>query len=173
MVDHPRHVFVSYTHDQERAADALVDQLRAKGAAPSSIDESRVGEDWRAQLQDTVANADSFVVLIGKDPSRYDRAEWTAVLEESWADPDKPVVAVLGPEATLPPAFADRQAIVLAESGDVADQVQSLVPEILAAFNKSAEQYPFLDSSVSSSWGERLDAIHSASQVTDDEASED
>src|SRR5947208_13684106 len=150
MADDSRHVFVSYTHDQGQLADALVNRCREAGAAALSIDEGSAGESWRTQLHETVADADSFVVVIGNDPSRLDRAEWTAVLEESWADPDKPVVAILGPDATLPPAFADRQAITLVQGDDFSEQVAHLVPEILAAFKSTAQQSSGLD--VADSW---------------------
>jgi hypothetical protein len=171
MADDSRHIFVSYTHDQGPVADALVNQFRESGAAPSSIDENSAGESWRTQLHETVADADSFVVVIGNDPSRLDRAEWTAVLEESWADPDKPVVAILGPDATLPPAFADRPAITLVQGDDVSEQIAQLLPAILAAFKSTTQPSAGLD--VGSSWDERLDAIQVASQAGDEEAAED
>lgn len=165
MNDQPQHVFVSYTHDQEQVAGALVDQLRVSGASPSTVEDSGPGSDWRAELNGSIADADSFVVVIGNDPSRNDRAEWTAVLEESWADPDKPLVAILTPDATLPAAFADRQAITLDKGENVAEQVAHLVPEIFAAFRVKPDQ----SSSLDPTWGRRLDEIQFASQAIDDE----
>jgi hypothetical protein len=133
----PLRVFVSYTADQRETGQTLIDGLRDAGFNPTGPSDAQTGDDWRKRIEDSVSSADSYVVLIGQEPTRSDRTEWQAIIESNWAGPAKPIVPVLVDDASLPAGFAEWQALRLEpeapSKASVRVELQSAIPKIVDA----------------------------------------
>ncbi|SRR5581483_9708853 len=105
-------VFVSYSQEDEAAARSLKTALAEQGNQVwLAGDELRSGERWADAIHERLHVANVVVLLIGTEPSRAARNEWSLALQESF-NREEPVrlVPVLLPGAE-PPSFVDVQAI--------------------------------------------------------------
>jgi hypothetical protein len=166
-------VFLSYTKDDEQTAGSLADDLRAAGLVPSRIDDVSPDDDWRGYLDRTVAEADSYIVLIGENPTQEDYTEWQAILRSNWADPHKQIVPVLVDDATLPPAFAEWQAIQLrrdaTEDLGTKEQIESALPDLLDVLSHPRPPSAEAEPTIKRDFLERLNAIGDLNQLLRDD----
>ena len=105
-------IVLSCSHGDMPAAESLKAALAGRGNEVwMPWDESRPGERWAEQIRERLHAADVVILLIGKEPDREVRNEWSLVLQETYrrSDPVQ-VVPVLLPGAE-PPSFVDVQAI--------------------------------------------------------------
>lgn len=103
---------MSYSDDDEAAARSLKTALAERGNEVwLAADELRPGERWTDTIRGHLHAANLVILLIGKEPSRAARNEWSLALQESFnrEDPVR-LVPVLLPGAE-PPSFVDVQAI--------------------------------------------------------------
>ena len=112
-------IFLSYSRNDDKAANALREALEAKGLQVFKDDMSlRAGDRWLGRLQTAVGNCDAFVVQVGRDGvQRWIGAEVEVALIRHHQPHDEaerlPIFPILLPGAApenLPPFLALFQA---------------------------------------------------------------
>jgi hypothetical protein len=120
-------VFVSSSQREQGIARELAAKLDHDGVdTVTDADVASPGSDWRLDIEAAVDDADAYVVVIGEEPSRFDRVEWRSVINAHWSEPGKPVVPVVVGNADLPAAFRGFHVVHVASADDAshtADQI--------------------------------------------------
>ena len=96
-------VFISYSKNDQKWAERLNTALVASGFSTWLVTErSALGSSWQQKVEEAVRNTTNIVVLIGPEPSEFQRFEWGAALEAVWNDPTKQLIPLLLRGADLP-----------------------------------------------------------------------
>jgi hypothetical protein len=75
------------------------------------------GGDWQKTLKQALDSFDAgvFVVDAASEQSPWLQREWSAAVEQSWSNPQKPMIPVLVGDVEAPPFLHNRQAIRVTE----------------------------------------------------------
>jgi hypothetical protein len=154
-------IFVSYSHGDMAAAQHLKAALAERGNEVwLAGDELRPGERWAETIHERLHAADVVILLIGNEPSRTARNEWSLALQESWnrEDPIR-LIPLLLPGAE-PPSFVDVQAMRVGEQPGGWEHVA----ELIEAPEQPSFEWTTTDSA-RSELAHRLDLVEEAAAI--------
>src|SRR5215467_14801943 len=91
-------VFLSYSHEDASLATELARALRRKNiGAWSTYDEKiKWGENWRKRIEDDLAKADAFILILGPAVSESSKKpeEWRNILRND-LESTKPLIPIV------------------------------------------------------------------------------
>jgi tetratricopeptide (TPR) repeat protein len=124
-------VFVSHRRDDGATFAKLSAELQAAGieALDAAGAETGTGASPLEVLLEQ-SDATLFLLAPGAESDPWVQREWRDSLDESWDNPDRPMIPLLIGDATPPPFLRDRQAIQITGDADLkraADEVAAIL----------------------------------------------
>ena len=104
--------------------------LREAGVEPvDGAADFAPGEDWQQAIGEKLNASDALVFVIGPESEKnpWLQRQWSASVEESWANPDKPMIPILIGNAELPPFLRNRNAIHVASESELDEAARSVI----------------------------------------------
>lgn len=111
-------IYVSHSHGDEakKVAAALADAILSAGHEPvSSASRVQLGDDYEKSLRQSLKESDAYIFVVDENWAQNRRLqhEWSSAVEQSWEDPDKPMIPFLIGNVDTPPFLRERQSISL------------------------------------------------------------
>lgn len=158
---------VYFSHDPKETTEAeegrFADALRQAGLEPvdSAADLEPGGGNWQEKISEKLTSSDALVFVIGPESERspWLQREWSASVEESWANPDKPMIPILVGDAELPPFLQNRNAIRVASGEQWEEAARSLVAALEGGARDNTISSPDAERELAAQRQQRLSEI--------------
>lgn len=157
---------VYFSRDPKDTAQADEDRfsqtLREAGLEPvDGAADLAAGNDWQQTIGEKLNTSDALVFVIGpeSEKSPWLQRQWSASVEESWTNPDKPMIPILIGNAEPPPFLRDRNAIHVASENDLDAAARSVIAALEGGAKGNVVTSPDAERELATQWQQRLSEI--------------
>ena len=101
-----RTVFISYASDTKPLAEELTQVLLKEGIhAWVDFKDLKPGQQWKAELENAIDAAQSFLILVGSESrgTPWQETEWRSMLTKAWTDSSKRLLPIVVGSSEPPP----------------------------------------------------------------------